>query len=65
MFLVKKKYFLQVTINPSYRSSELCQTSNAENLAKLFTGLLPLNAVLMFYVRWDPESASAFTIRRF
>ena len=50
MFLVKKKYFLQLTLNPSYRSSELCQTSNAENLAKLFTGLLPLNAALMFDV---------------
>ena len=48
MFLVNQKYFVQLTLNVSYRTSGLCQTSDAENFAKLFTGLLPLNDLLTF-----------------
>ena len=48
MFLVNQKYLVELTLNGSQRTSGLCQTSDAEYFAKLFTGLLLLNDVLMF-----------------
>ena len=48
MFLVNQCYLVQLTLNVFQRTSGLCQTSDAENFAKLFNGFLPLNTVLMF-----------------
>ena len=48
MFLVNRKYFVHLSIklslNVSQRTSEICQTADGE-----FTGLIPLNTVLMFH----------------
>ena len=35
--------FNVISLNVSQRTSRLCQTRDAENFAKAFTGLLPLN----------------------
>ena len=45
MFLVNDKYFvyLVISLNVSQRTSGLRQTPDAENFAKVFTGLIPLN----------------------
>ena len=35
--------YVIISLNFSQRTSELCQTSDAENFAKVCTGLMPLN----------------------
>ena len=44
--------YLIISFNVSQRTSGLCQTPDAANFAKVFTGLIPLNRkklrVLMF-----------------
>ena len=60
MFLVKR---ITCVINIKCFSKNFSHASDVENFAKLFTGLLPLNAVLTFAEILNPESA--FTICRF
>ena len=51
MLLVNQNYFVSlitITLNASQRTSGLYQTPDAENFAKLFSGLIPLNTILMF-----------------
>ena len=44
MFLVNQKYFMYlISLNVSQKTSGLCQTPDAENFAKVFAGLIPLN----------------------
>ena len=51
MLLVNQNYFVSliaITLNVSQRTSGLYQTPDAENFAKSFSGLIPLNTVCMF-----------------
>ena len=43
-FLVNQKYFMYlISLDFSQRTPGLCQTPDAENFAKVFSGLIPLN----------------------
>ena len=46
MFLVNQNYFvyLIIPLNVSQRISGFCKTPDAENFAKIFTGLIPFLA---------------------
>ena len=44
--------FNVISLNVSQRTSRLCQTRDAENFAKAFTGLLPLNILAKNSMSW-------------